>query len=63
MQKLGKVFLLEKFMKAHKFYAGKISSGILYLIFVWTFIPAFVALIELIVALLKPADANGNIIV
>lgn len=50
-------------MKAHKFYAGKIGSGILYLIFVWTFIPAFVALIEVIVALLKQADANGNIIV
>lgn len=50
-------------MKAHKFYAGKIGSGILYPIFVWTFIPVFVALIEVIVDLLKPADANGNIIV
>lgn len=47
----------------HKFYAGKTSSGILYLIFCWTFIPSFIALIEFIVALCKKADANGNILI
>lgn len=48
---------------AHKFYAGKVSMGILYLVFCWTLIPSIIALIEGIVALTKPADANGNIII
>lgn len=30
----------------HRFYLGKIVTGILYFLFSWTFIPAFVALIE-----------------
>jgi TM2 domain-containing membrane protein YozV len=30
----------------HKFYLGKPVSGILYLIFFWTFIPAIIAFIE-----------------
>ena len=47
----------------HKFYAGKISSGILYLIFCWTFIPACIAFIEFIIAICKKADAAGNILV
>lgn len=47
----------------HKFYAGKTSSGILYLLFFWTFIPSLIAFIEFIIALCQPADANGNILV
>lgn len=47
----------------HKFYAGKIGSGILYFLFCWTFVPAVVAFIELVVALCKKADVNGNILV
>ena len=47
----------------HKFYAGKTSSGVLYLLFCWTGIPAFIAFIELIFALCKKSDANGNILV
>ena len=47
----------------HKFYAGKTGSGILYIVFCWTFIPAFIAFIEFIIALCKRADANGNILV
>lgn len=47
----------------HKFYAGKIGTGILYLLFCWTFIPAFIAFIEFIIGLCKKADANGNILV
>jgi len=35
----------------HKFYLGQVGLGILYLFFFWTFIPAFVAFIELIVLL------------
>lgn len=48
---------------AHKFYAGKVGSGLMYLLFFWTAIPAFIAFIEFIVALCKKADANGNILV
>lgn len=35
----------------HKFYLGQAGMGILYLLFFWTFIPAFVALIEGIIYL------------
>lgn len=47
----------------HKFYAGKIGSGILYIMFCWTFVPAVIAFIEFLVALCKKADTNGNILV
>lgn len=47
----------------HKFYAGKSGAGIAFLLFSWTFIPAFIALIDFIVGLTKKADANGNIII
>lgn len=45
----------------HKFYAGKIGSGVCYLLFCWTLIPAILAIIDLIVGLCKHADSNGNI--
>lgn len=51
------------FIGIHKFYSGKTSAGILYLLFCWTFIPAFIAFIEFLVALFKKSDANGNILV
>lgn len=35
----------------HKFYLGHVGLGILYLLFCWTFIPAFVAFIEGIIFL------------
>lgn len=47
----------------HKFYARKTGAGICYLLFCWTTIPAFIAFIELIVALFKKSDANGMILV
>lgn len=47
----------------HKFYAKKIGAGIVYVIFFWTLIPAVIAFFELITALCKKADANGNILV
>lgn len=47
----------------HEFYAGKVGTGILFLIFCWTGVPEVVALIQLILALFKKADANGNILV
>ncbi len=47
----------------HKFYSGKIGMGIFYLLFCWTFIPGVVGFIAGIIALTKPEDSNGNIIV
>ena len=47
----------------HKFYTKKIFGGVMYLLFSWTFIPAFLALIHFVICLFKPADDNGNIIV
>jgi len=35
----------------HKFYIGKIGLGILYLVFVWTYIPMIIAFIEGIIYL------------
>jgi len=51
------------FIGVHKFYAGKIGAGIMYVIFSWTTIPAIIAFIEFFVALFKKADSNGKIIV
>lgn len=53
-------FLLGGF-GVHKFYAGKVGLGIVYLLFCWTFIPAIIALVEGIIAVTKKADAEGNI--
>lgn len=47
----------------HKFYVGKTGPGIAYLLFCWTGIPALIAFIEFIIALCKPADADGNILI
>lgn len=47
----------------HKFYAGKISTGILFILFCWTLIPSFIAFIDFIIGLCKKADTNGNILV
>ncbi len=45
----------------HKFYAGQMGKGIMFLLFCWTGIPAIIAFFNFIGGLLKPADANGNI--
>lgn len=46
---------------AHKFYSGRIGLGVLYILFCWTGIPSIIALIEFILAVIKPADIYGNI--
>jgi len=43
----------------HKFYLGQVGQGLLYLIFFWTLIPAFVAFIEFII-LLCMSDETFN---
>lgn len=48
---------------AHKFYAGKIGLGIVYLLFFWTGIPSIVAFFEMIVGICKKASASGKILV
>lgn len=40
----------------HRFYLGQTGLGFLYLIFFWTFIPAFIALIDFIVLLLMSEE-------
>lgn len=47
----------------HKFYAGKTGTGILFILFCWTFIPSLIAFIDFIIGLCKKADNNGNILI
>ena len=47
----------------HKFYAGKIGTGIVFILFCWTGIPEIIGFIDFIIGLTKTADANGNILV
>ena len=46
---------------AHHFYAGKWFRGLLYLGFSWTGIPVVIALIDLVIAMFKRSDINGEI--
>ncbi len=48
---------------AHKFYAGKIGVGIVFLLFSWTAIPAIIGLIEGIIAFTKPEVEPGIILI
>ncbi|MCI2848421.1 TM2 domain-containing protein [Staphylococcus hominis] len=47
----------------HKFFVNKTGLGIIYLLFCWTGIPGVIGIIEGILAILKPADKEGNIII
>jgi len=47
----------------HKFYAGKIGMGIVYIVFCWTCIPAIIGFIEGLIALGKKSDSEGNILI
>lgn len=47
---------------AHQFYAGHTAKGVMYALFCWTFIPAFLALCSCIKAAFEQADGNGNIL-
>jgi TM2 domain-containing membrane protein YozV/ribosomal protein L40E len=41
----------------HKFYLGQTAAGIVYLLFCWTFIPAFIAFIEGLIFLTMSDEA------
>ncbi|MFM5884577.1 MAG: NINE protein [Novosphingobium sp.] len=41
----------------HKFYLGRIAAGVLYLLFFWTFIPAIIAFVEMIVYITMSDEA------
>ena len=43
---------------AHEFYLNNINKGVVYLLFCWTFIPAFVALIQLFTIQKRVKDEN-----
>lgn len=45
---------------AHRFYLGQVGKGFLYLIFCWTLIPGFIALIDFII-FLTMSEKNFNI--
>ena len=45
----------------HKFYAGKWVQGLLYLAFSWTGVPVVLALFDLLIAMFKRSDVNGEI--
>ena len=47
----------------HKFYDGKVRSGILYVIFCWTGLIVLAVNVDLVVALYKKVDSNRNFIV
>lgn len=47
---------------AHRFYTRQKGLGVLYLLFCWTGIPFTMTLIDLMIALPKVADENGNIL-
>ncbi len=45
----------------HKFYLNRPGQGIIYIVFCWTFIPAFVGFIEGIIYLTQsPEDFNAR---
>ena len=46
---------------AHKFYSGKWIQGLLYLVLSWTGIPVVLALFDLLIAMFKRSDVNGEI--
>ena len=45
----------------HKFYSGKWIQGLLYLAFCWSGVPVVLALFDLVIAMFKRPDVNGEI--
>ena len=49
----GVLALLLGGIGVHKFYLGKVGLGIVYILFCWTFVPSFIALVEGIIYLVQ----------
>ena len=47
----------------HKFYAGEWFQGLLYVTFCWTWLPAILALFDLLGAMFKRTNEHGEILV
>lgn len=47
----------------HKFCAGRVWMGLLYLVLSWTGIPTVIGIIEGVVAAFKPTDSFGAVVV
>ncbi len=45
----------------HKFYAGHVLAGVLYILFSWTGIPLILTIIDIIVAIITPTEYDGCI--
>jgi TM2 domain-containing membrane protein YozV len=48
--------ILFGFLGIHKFYLGRIRSGVFYLLFAWTFIPLLLAVIDIIVLIVTDKE-------
>lgn len=48
-------------MGGHRFYAKQYPMAILYLLFFWSGFPMAMTVIDLLIAIPKPIDENGNI--
>ena len=57
----GLLALLTGSFGVHRFYSGKVKSGIAYILFCWTMIPSVLSLVEGIMALTKEDDGTGMI--
>lgn len=56
------IALLTGWMGGHRFYARQYPSAVLYLLLFWTGFPFAMTLINLMIAIPKEPDENGNIL-
>ena len=56
------IALLTGWMGGHRFYARQYPSAVLYLLLIWTGFPFAMTLIDLMIAIPKEPDENGNIL-
>ena len=56
------IALLTGWMGGHRFYARQYPSAVLYLLLSWTGFPFAMTLIDLMIAIPKEPDENGNIL-